>query len=318
MPETTICFDTSTIDLRVEMRGVLAELRTSPLVNSVRHADVPPEQGRQSWVVDHDGLYEYGGTAESRALAARLRRLEVLPRADEDFARRTWDRVYGTPERPDPPSFPDIQRDIIQQAIQSPTGRMSLAASMIAPLRPRLDYTAFGRRSFLVEELPQGALPTYERESPAVETGRAVHDTLEALTRFGTVEPPQPGFQVYEEPGQAVFNLRADRIHIPEFEIAANPTIRLSDIQQRRFDLIRRAPPAPPPPWAGVGVYVRNRKDAEDLWVITEVLTHEVMIERWRGVYRTATVTFSSLTERYEPCLAPAPPLTRFDRNLEV
>jgi len=42
-------------------------------------------------------------------------------------------------------------------------GRMNLAASMIAPLRPRLDYEGLARRVFLVEPLPEGALPVYGR-----------------------------------------------------------------------------------------------------------------------------------------------------------
>lgn len=43
-------------------------------------------------------------------------------------------------------------------------GRLRLAASMIAPIRRQLDYSSIARRTFLVEQLPEGALPIYDRD----------------------------------------------------------------------------------------------------------------------------------------------------------
>lgn len=56
-------------------------------------------------------------------------------------------------------------------------------------------------------------------------------------------EPQAPlGFSVSERPGVGVVNARAARrVTMPFFEIASNPTVRLDDIRQRRFDLIDRA-----------------------------------------------------------------------------
>ena len=54
--------------------------------------------------------------------------------------------------------------DIIGDFIQSPAGRAKLAASMTQPLRTRRDYAAVGRKTFLVEELPDGELPIYDKD----------------------------------------------------------------------------------------------------------------------------------------------------------
>ena len=56
---------------------------------------------------------------------------------------------------------PDPRANRIAQLLATPEGRRILAESMIQPLRPPRDYTAVGRKMFLVEQLPPGALPIY-------------------------------------------------------------------------------------------------------------------------------------------------------------
>lgn len=53
---------------------------------------------------------------------------------------------------------------LISRYLRSMAGRSALAQSMMQPLRRRLDYTGIARKVFLVEELPQGALPIYHPE----------------------------------------------------------------------------------------------------------------------------------------------------------
>ena len=53
---------------------------------------------------------------------------------------------------------------LIREMISTPEGRDRLAEAMTLPLRVGRDYTAVGRRTFLVEELPEGALPIYDRD----------------------------------------------------------------------------------------------------------------------------------------------------------
>jgi hypothetical protein len=57
--------------------------------------------------------------------------------------------------------IPDIKQKLISDYFSSPEGRHKLAVSMIEPIRRRLDYNAIARKTFIVESLPEGALPLF-------------------------------------------------------------------------------------------------------------------------------------------------------------
>jgi len=110
-----------------------------------------------------------------------------------------------------------MKRAQIEQYIKTPGGRAKLAASMIQPLRTRRDYSSVGRRTFLVEQLPDGALPIYDKD-------------------------PDVAAYVVGEEGESIMSvLKPRRVNIPLFEIAALPEIPLTQIKERRYDLIARA-----------------------------------------------------------------------------
>jgi hypothetical protein len=111
----------------------------------------------------------------------------------------------------------DVKQKIIGDLVKTAAGRARIAASMIAPLRQRRDYSAVGRKAFLVEQLPDGALPIYDRD------------------------PNIAAFIVGEEGENIVRVTRPERVLFPLFEIAANPEIPLTQIKERRFDLIERS-----------------------------------------------------------------------------
>lgn len=115
-----------------------------------------------------------------------------------------------------PISSAEKQR-IIEAHLGSLQGRQKLAASMTQPLRTRRDYSAVGRKTFLVEELPDGALPIYDKD------------------------PDITAFVVGEEGENIVAITKPRRVSFPLFEIASNPEIPLTQIKERRFDLIERA-----------------------------------------------------------------------------
>ena len=106
---------------------------------------------------------------------------------------------------------------VIAKYIGTPEGSAKLAASMQQPLRQRRDYSAVGRKAFLVEQLPDGALPIYDKD------------------------PDVTAYIISEEGENIVGVARGRRVIFPLFEIAANPEIPLSQIKERRFDLIERA-----------------------------------------------------------------------------
>jgi hypothetical protein len=54
-----------------------------------------------------------------------------------------------------------IQEQILSRYLANPEGRASLGRSMAAPIRARRDYTSVARRVFMVDQLPEGALPFF-------------------------------------------------------------------------------------------------------------------------------------------------------------
>jgi len=92
----------------------------------------------------------------SRRKIARLERRMTISRRGL-FAGAA--ALFFTPLSPQ-----QIRERIISEYLMTATGRAKLHASMILPLRRSLDYTSIGRKVFHVEQLPQGALPIYDRD----------------------------------------------------------------------------------------------------------------------------------------------------------
>ena len=63
------------------------------------------------------------------------------------------------------PSFTDEQRDeLIKRAMMTQEGKIALGQAMANPIRRNLDYQGVGRRVLVIDPLPQGALPVYDRD----------------------------------------------------------------------------------------------------------------------------------------------------------
>lgn len=116
------------------------------------------------------------------------------------------------------PSFTDVQRDeLIKRALMTQEGKVALAQAMANPIRKNLDYQGVGRRVLVVDPLPQGALPVYDRD---IDVAACV------VSSNGSA------------PESRVFG---DRVTVPEFEVVSNPTIRIAEVRKRRFNVIDRA-----------------------------------------------------------------------------
>ena len=96
-------------------------------------------------------------------------------------------------------------------------GKIALAQAMANPIRRNLDYHGIARRALVVDPLPQGAMPTYDRD---IDVAAVV------ISSNGT------------GPESRVFG---DRVVVPEFEVFANPTVRIAEVKRRRFNVIDRA-----------------------------------------------------------------------------
>lgn len=75
---------------------------------------------------------------------------------EHDFIIITDENVTGQEEK--------VSLGPIAKFVLSAAGRQQLAASMIAPIRTRLDYQGIARKLFLVEQLPD-ALPSYDKDA---------------------------------------------------------------------------------------------------------------------------------------------------------
>lgn len=116
------------------------------------------------------------------------------------------------------PGLNEEQKDeLIRKALMSSEGRVALGQAMANPIRRNLDYQGVGRRTLVVDPLPQGALPVYDRDIDVAAVVVASNGTA---------------------PESRVFS---DRITIPEFEIVSNPTVRIAEVKRRRFNVIDRA-----------------------------------------------------------------------------
>jgi hypothetical protein len=116
------------------------------------------------------------------------------------------------------PTSSDSKRDeLISRAIMTQEGKVALAQAMANPIRRNLDYHGIARRVLVVDPLPQGALPSYDRD---IDVAAVV------ISSNGT------------GPESRVFG---DRVVVPEFEVFSNPTVRIAEVKRRRFNVIDRA-----------------------------------------------------------------------------
>lgn len=106
---------------------------------------------------------------------------------------------------------------LIAKALETEEGRTALAQAMANPIRTSLDYQGVGRKLLVVDPLPQGALPVYDKD---VDAKAAV------ISKRGQV------------PDQII---EGDRIQVPTFEVVSYPQVRFSQVKERRFNVIDRA-----------------------------------------------------------------------------
>lgn len=124
-----------------------------------------------------------------------------------------------------------IKQNIIAQYIATPAGRAKLAQSMISPIRRNLNYQGIARQALSIQQLPTGALPTYDRDIDVASlvTKKFKHDIIKINDRGKPYNRRNVGPRMF-----------GTRVIVPTFEIYSNPMIRLSEVKSRRFDVIDR------------------------------------------------------------------------------
>lgn len=116
------------------------------------------------------------------------------------------------------PAYSEEQRDaLLRQALTTHEGKIALGQAMANPIRRNLDYQGVGRKALVVDPLPQGALPVYDKDI----------DVAAAVISSNGAAPES--------------RVTGDRVILPELEIVSNPTVRIAEVKRRRFNVIDRA-----------------------------------------------------------------------------
>lgn len=111
----------------------------------------------------------------------------------------------------------------------------SRIGNMAGPIRRSLDYQNIARRTFLVEQLPTGALPIYDTD---IDVSSVVLDNSFEFEHDQIIARSDGRVGSKEE----VFNyLTPRKVIFPTFKVTDTPSINLSDIKSRRYSLIDRA-----------------------------------------------------------------------------
>jgi len=111
----------------------------------------------------------------------------------------------------------EASEQMLKRALETTEGKVALGQAMANPIRRNLDYMGVGRKALVVDPLPQGALPLYEKDIDVAATVVSSHGSA-----------PESRVQ-------------GDRVLVPEFEIVSNPTVRIAEVKRRRFNVIDRA-----------------------------------------------------------------------------
>lgn len=109
------------------------------------------------------------------------------------------------------------QGQLISRFGTSQNARMVIGQAMASPLKTFLEYRAVMRKAFRVDPLAAGALPVYDRDTESIEATVIASQSAANQTK-----------------------IEGERIYVPIFEIAANPTVKLREVKIRRFNIIDR------------------------------------------------------------------------------
>ena len=121
--------------------------------------------------------------------------------------------VANAPQQPS-----DAEKEtLLMKALSTERGKIALAQAMANPIRRNLDYQGVGRKALRVDPLPQGALAVNDKD---IDVNAIV------VSSNGAVPESR---------------IKGDRISVPEFEVVSNPTVRISEVKRRRFNVIDRA-----------------------------------------------------------------------------
>lgn len=109
-----------------------------------------------------------------------------------------------------------IDDDAIWQSLTTEAGRQALGAQMAVPIREELDYVGVARKFFEIDVLAQGQIARYDKD---------IDVPAYVVSKRGRVDE---------------WNVEGEYVEPTTWEIFSPAQIRLSQIQQRRFNILDR------------------------------------------------------------------------------
>lgn len=116
---------------------------------------------------------------------------------------------------------------IIAKYLSTLAGRQKLASAMVSSLRTNIDYQSIGRKTFIIEQLPAGALPIYDRDvcvSNIICNNTYKHREL-IINSSGKIQRNSS-------------KIKGIRVSVPTFQICSNPIIKINDVKIRRSNML--------------------------------------------------------------------------------
>lgn len=255
-----LTYPTTTLDERLVMREELQLLRADPnvrLTDGGLVSDLRVARGLGTGFLTVTIRFIPGadGPAQRdlrRILGSRETTPEwvVPPGPQRGGFRGVIDALLNRDPPPLDPNSPEYRDSLITRALRDPEGRSRLANAMINPIRTRIDYQSVGRRMFLVEQLPEGALPIYDRDP----------EVAAVLTR-GAWERTRR-------------ELETHRIQPTTMMLSQGDLDDLVKWQDEATNL------PPLPEWCVVGAFVMKNHSSL-IGVISEVTKRSVLINAW-------------------------------------
>jgi len=108
------------------------------------------------------------------------------------------------------------RQELTAKYMKTKEGRVKLAAAFEQPLRNERDYKSIGRKTFYVEDVPDGAFPVYQKD------------------------PNITAYVVGEEGENILAVARSKNVLVPLFEIASNPEAHIAEVHAVRYNLPQR------------------------------------------------------------------------------
>jgi len=109
-----------------------------------------------------------------------------------------------------------IDQDELWGALMTEAGRQAIGAQMAVPIRTQLDYVATGRKFFEIDVLAQGQIARYDKDISV------------------------PAYVVAKRGRVDEWTVEGEYVEPTTYEIFSPASIRLKEIQERRFNILDR------------------------------------------------------------------------------